>query len=142
MLTNFKTIKQSTKRLKELEAMNEDGSMAARFNKKEQLTLNRELAKLELSLGGIKDMNSLPDALFVIDCGHEDIAIAEANKLGIPVIAIVDTNNDPKGVDYVIPGNDDAIRAIQLYVQEASAAVLEGRTAAARAVASDKSAEA
>jgi small subunit ribosomal protein S2 len=142
MLTNFKTIKQSIKRLKELEAMNEDGSMAARFNKKEQLTLNRELAKLELSLGGIKDMNSLPDALFVIDCGHEDIAIAEANKLGIPVIAIVDTNNDPKGVDYVIPGNDDAIRAIQLYVQEASAAVLEGRTAAARAVASDKSAEA
>jgi small subunit ribosomal protein S2 len=142
MLTNFKTIKQSIKRLKELEAMNEDGSMSARFNKKEQLTLNRELAKLELSLGGIKDMNSLPDALFVIDCGHEDIAIAEANKLGIPVIAIVDTNNDPKGVDYVIPGNDDAIRAIQLYVQEASAAVLEGRTAAARAVAGDKSAEA
>ncbi len=137
MLTNFKTIKQSIKRLKELEAMEADGSMEARFNKKEQLTLRREKEKLERSLGGIKDMPGLPDALFVIDNGHEDIAVAEAKKLGIPVIAVVDTNNSPKDIDYVIPGNDDAIRAIQLYVQGASAAVLEGRAAAARAVAGD-----
>jgi len=135
MLTNFKTIKQSIKRLKELEAMAADGSMSARFNKKEQLTLTREMEKLERSLGGIKDMPGLPDALFVIDSGYEDIAVSEAKKLGIPVVAVVDTNNTPKDVDYVIPGNDDAIRAVQLYVQGASAAILEGRTAAARAVA-------
>lgn len=137
MLTNFKTIKQSIKRLKELEAMDADGSMEARFNKKEQLNLHREMEKLERSLGGIKDMRGLPDALFVIDNGHEDIAVAEARKLGIPVIAVVDTNNAPRDVDYIVPGNDDAIRAVQLYVQGASAAVLEGRTAAARAVAGD-----
>jgi len=135
MLTNFKTIKQSIKRLKDLEAMEADGSMEARFNKKEQLTLRREMEKLERSLGGIKDMQGLPDALFIIDNGHEDISVAEARKLGIPVVAVVDTNNSPKDVDYIIPGNDDAIRAVQLYVQGASAAVLEGRTAAARAVA-------
>ena len=135
MLTNFKTIKQSIKRLKELEAMEADGSMSARFNKKEQLTLRREMEKLERSLGGIKDMPGLPDAMFVIDSGYEDIAVSEAKKLGIPVVAVVDTNNSPKDVDYVIPGNDDAIRAVQLYVQGASAAILEGRTAAARAVA-------
>jgi small subunit ribosomal protein S2 len=135
MLTNFKTIKQSIKRLKDLEAMAADGSMDSRFNKKEALGLKREMAKLELSLGGIKNMNGLPDAMFVIDTGHEDIAVAEAKKLGIPVVGVVDTNNDPDVVDYVIPGNDDAIRAVQLYVQGASAAVLEGRAAAAQNVA-------
>jgi small subunit ribosomal protein S2 len=135
MLTNFKTIKQSIKRLKDLEAMFEDGSVEQRFNKKEALGLSRELEKLERSLGGIKNMNGLPDALFVIDVGHEDIAVAEARKLGIPVIGVVDTNNSPDSIDYVIPGNDDAIRAIQLYVQGASAAILEGRASAAHAVA-------
>jgi small subunit ribosomal protein S2 len=136
MLTNFKTIRQSIKRLKELEAMVADGSMNQRFNKKEALGLRREMEKLERSLGGIKDMNGLPDALFVIDTGHEKIAVAEARKLGISVVGVVDTNNDPEDIDYVIPGNDDAIRAVQLYVQGASAAVLEGRTAAAQAVGS------
>ena len=130
MLTNFKTIKQRIKRLKELEAMFEDGSVE-RFNKKEALGLHRELEKLERSLGGIKNIESLPDVMFVVDVGHEDIAIAEARKLGIPVVGVVDTNNDPDGIDYVIPGNDDAIRAIQLYIQGASAAVLEGRASAA-----------
>jgi small subunit ribosomal protein S2 len=134
MLTNYKTIKQSIKRLKELEAMVADGSLEHKFNKKEALGLRREMEKLERSIGGIKEMNGLPDALFVIDTGHEKIAIAEAHKLGIPIIGVVDTNNDPAGIDYVIPGNDDAIRAVQLYVQGASAAVLEGRTAAAQAV--------
>ncbi len=130
MLTNFKTIKQRIKRLKELEAMFEDGSIE-RFNKKEALGLRREMEKLDRSLGGIKDMNSLPDVLFVIDTGHEDIAVSEARKLGIPVVGVVDTNNDPDDIDYIIPGNDDAIRAIQLYVQGAAAAVLEGRASAA-----------
>ena len=130
MLTNFKTIKQRIKRLKDLEAMFEDGSIE-RFNKKEALGLRREMEKLDRSLGGIKEMNSLPDVLFVIDTGHEDIAISEARKLGIPVVGVVDTNNNPDDIDYVIPGNDDAIRAIQLYVQGASAAVLEGRASAA-----------
>ncbi|MCU7844544.1 MAG: 30S ribosomal protein S2 [Candidatus Thiodiazotropha sp. (ex Monitilora ramsayi)] len=137
MLTNFKTIKQSIKRLKELEAMFEDGSVEQRFNKKEALGLSRELEKLERSLGGIKNMNGLPDALFIIDVGHEKNAVAEARKLGVPVIGVVDTNNEPDDIDYVIPGNDDAIRAIQLYVQGASAAILEGRTSAAQSVASD-----
>ncbi len=135
MLTNFKTIKQSVSRLKELEGMIADGSIDKKFNKKEALGLTRELAKLERSLGGIKEMNKLPDALFVIDTGHEDIAVSEARKLGIPVIGVVDTNNDPDHIDYVIPGNDDAIRAVQLYVQGASAAILEGRAAAAASVA-------
>jgi small subunit ribosomal protein S2 len=135
MLTNYKTIKQSIKRLKDLEAMFEDGSVEQRFNKKEALGLSRELEKLERSLGGIKNMNGLPDAMFVIDVGHEDIAVAEARKLGIPVVGVVDTNNSPDSIDYVIPGNDDAIRAIQLYVQGASAAILEGRASAAHAVA-------
>ncbi|MCG6967509.1 MAG: 30S ribosomal protein S2 [Chromatiaceae bacterium] len=138
MLTNFKTIKQSIKRLKELEAMEADGSLNARFNKKEALTLRREKEKLERSLGGIKDMNGLPDALFVVDTGHEKIAIAEAKKLGVPVIGVVDTNNDPEDIDYVIPGNDDAIRAVQLYVQGASAAILEGRAAAATVAAAGR----
>lgn len=141
MLTNFKTIKQSIKRLKELEAMFEDGSVEQRFSKKEALGLSRELEKLERSLGGIKDMNGLPDALFIIDVGHEKNAVAEASKLGIPVIGVVDTNNDPDGIDYVIPGNDDAIRAIQLYVQGASAAILEGRASAANMVAGDSNEE-
>jgi small subunit ribosomal protein S2 len=132
MLTNFKTIKQSIKRLKELESMFEDGSVEQRFNKKEALGLRRELDKLERSLGGIKNMNGLPDALYIIDVGHEKNAVAEAHKLGIPVVGVVDTNNDPDGIDYVIPGNDDAIRAIQLYVQGASAAILEGRASAAQ----------
>ncbi|MGD8587780.1 MAG: 30S ribosomal protein S2 [Chromatiales bacterium] len=135
MLTNYKTIKQSIKRLKDLESMFEDGSVEQRFNKKEALGLSRDLEKLERSLGGIKNMNGLPDALFVIDVGHEDIAVAEARKLGIPVVGVVDTNNSPDSIDYVIPGNDDAIRAIQLYVQGASAAILEGRASAAQSVA-------
>ena len=130
MLTNFKTIKQRIKRLKDLEAMFEDGSVD-RFNKKEALGLRRELDKLDRSLGGIKNMPGLPDVLFVVDTGHENIAIAEARKLGIPVVGVVDTNNDPEHIDYVIPGNDDAMRAIQLYVQGASAAILEGRASAA-----------
>jgi small subunit ribosomal protein S2 len=139
MLTNFKTIKQSIKRLKELEAMEADGSLVKRFHKKEALTLRREKEKLERSLGGIKEMSGLPHALFVVDTGHEKIAIAEAKKLGIPVIGVVDTNNDPADIDYVIPGNDDAIRAVQLYVQGASAAILEGRAAAATSAAAGRS---
>ena len=131
MLTNFKTIKQSIKRLKELEAMFEDGSVEQRFSKKEALNLRREMEKLERSLGGIKNMAGIPDVLFVVDVGHEKIAVNEAIKLGIPVIGVVDTNNDPDSIDYVIPGNDDSIRAIQLYSQGASAAVLEGRASAA-----------
>ncbi len=126
MLTNFKTIKQSIRRLKELESMQEDGSIQ-RFSKKEGLGYQRELDKLERSLGGIKDMPSLPSALFVVDVGVENIAVSEAIKLGIPVIGVVDTNNDPDCVDYMIPGNDDSIRAIKLYAQSAAAAVLEGK---------------
>jgi small subunit ribosomal protein S2 len=129
MLTNFRTVKQSIARLKELEAMEADGSIE-RFVKHEILQLRREREKLDKSLGGIKNMNGLPDALFVIDIGHEDIAVQEAKKLGIPVVAIVDTNYDPRMVDYAIPGNDDAIRAIQLYVRAAADAVLEGKAAA------------
>ena len=122
MLTNFHTVKQSIKRLKELESMATDGSFA-KLNKKEALMLTREMEKLDRSLGGIKDMMKLPDALFVIDVGHEKIAIREAVKLGIPVIGVVDTNNNPEGVDYVIPGNDDAMRAIRLYVAGVADAV-------------------
>ena len=135
MLTNYKTVKQSVKRLKDLEAMSEDGSMDRKFSKKEALGMRREMEKLNRSLGGIKDMSQLPDALFIVDVGYEDIAVAEARTLGIPVIGVVDTNNDPEKIDYVIPGNDDAIRAVQLYVQGVAAAVLEGRAAAAQAVA-------
>ena len=126
MLTNFRTIRQSIKRLRQIEKMEEDGSFA-RLVKKEVLQLTRERDKLEKSLGGIKDMKSLPDVMFVVDVGHEDIAVKEARKLGIPVIAVVDTNCSPKGIDYVIPGNDDAIRSIRLYAQLAADAVLEGR---------------
>ena len=128
MLTNFKTIKSSIKRLKDLEAMVQDGSME-RFNKKEALGLSREMEKLEASIGGIKDMATLPDAIFVLDVGHEKIAVQEARKLGIPVIGVVDTNNSPNNIDYVIPGNDDSIRALQLYVTGAADAILDARTA-------------
>ena len=126
MMTNFKTVKQSVKRLLELESMREDGGME-RLSKKEALGLQREYEKLERGMGGIKNMERLPDALFVIDVGHERIAITEANKLGIPVVAVVDTNCTPDGIDYVIPGNDDAIRAIQLYVGAIAKAVQDGR---------------
>jgi small subunit ribosomal protein S2 len=128
MLTNFRTIRQSIKRLRQIEKMEEDGSFA-RLVKKEILQLTRERDKLEKTLGGIKDMKNLPDAMFVIDVGHEDIAVKEARKLGIPVIAVVDTNCSPNDIDYVIPGNDDAIRSIRLYTQLAADAVLEGRAA-------------
>ena len=130
MLTNFKSVKQSIRRLKELEKMSEDGTFQ-KIGKKEVLMLSREREKLERSLGGIKDMKGLPDAIFVIDVGYEKIAVQEANKLGIPVIGVVDTNNSLEGIDYVIPGNDDAIRAIQLYVSAAADAVNEGHTSAA-----------
>lgn len=126
MLTNYKTVRQSIRRLKELEAMSEDGSLD-RLSKKEALMRRRELAKLESSLGGIKDMKGIPDAMFVIDVGHEKIAISEAKKLGIPVVGVVDTNNSAVGIDYVIPGNDDAIRAITLYAEGAADAVLNGK---------------
>jgi small subunit ribosomal protein S2 len=126
MLTNFKTVRQSIKRLKDLDLMAQDGSFE-RLVKKEVIGLRREMDKLERSLGGIKDMASLPDALFVIDVGHERIAVQEANKLGIPVIGVVDTNHSPDGISYVIPGNDDAIRSIQLYLGGVAEAVLEGR---------------
>lgn len=129
MLTNFKTIKQSIQRLKELESMQTEG-VFDRFSKKEALGLKREMEKLERSLGGIKNMPMLPDALFVVDVGHERIAVDEANKLGIPVIAIVDSNNSPRGVDYVIPGNDDAMRALQLYLKGVADAILDGHVAA------------
>lgn len=126
MLTNFKTIKQSVKRLKDLEAMEQDGRME-RFNKKEALGLMREKEKLDRSLGGIKSMATLPDAIFVIDSGHEKIAIREAKTLGIPVLGVIDTNNDPRAVDYMIPGNDDSARAIALYARGVADAVIAGR---------------
>jgi small subunit ribosomal protein S2 len=126
MLTNFKTVKQSIKRLKELEERINNGSLD-RITKREGLQLRREYDKLHLGLAGIKDMDNLPDALFVIDVGFEKIAIAEANKLGIPVVAIVDTNCKPDGIDYVIPGNDDAICAVNLYALAAADAVLDAR---------------
>ena len=131
MLTNYKTVRQSIKRLKQLEAMESDGSME-RLSKREALTLRREQEKLERSLGGIKDMNGIPDAMFVVDVGYEKIAISEAVKLGIPVVGVVDTNNSVEGIDYVIPGNDDAIRAISLYVEGAANAVENGRMNIAR----------
>lgn len=129
MLTNYKTIRVSIKRLRDLEAMRDDGTFE-KLTKKEVLMATREQDKLERSVGGIKDMGGLPDALFVVDVDHERIAINEANKLGIPVIGVVDTNSDPDGVDYVIPGNDDSIRAIQIYVKaiaDACAKAKEGR---------------
>jgi small subunit ribosomal protein S2 len=126
MLTNYKTIRQSVKRLLTLEQMREDGAFEG-LTKKEVLGLSREQEKLERSLGGIKEMKSLPDIMFVVDVDHEDIAIREARKLGIPVVAIVDTNCSPEGVDYIIPGNDDAMRAIELYSALIADAVIDGR---------------
>ncbi|MCZ6902086.1 MAG: 30S ribosomal protein S2, partial [Rickettsia endosymbiont of Ixodes persulcatus] len=126
MLTNYKTIRQSIRRLKELESMFEKSAFG-RLTKKEILNLTRDKAKLERSLGGIKNMGALPDALFVIDVGHEKIAVREANRLGIPVIGIVDTNNSPEGVSYIIPGNDDSTRAIQLYTGYVADCILDAR---------------
>ena len=136
MLTNFKTIRQSIRRLQELAGMQENGTFE-QLTKKEVLMLRREMDKLERSLGGIKDMGALPDALFIIDVGHEDIALREAAKLGIPVVAVVDTNCSPETIDYPIPGNDDAMRAIQLYTRGVSDAVLDGRAAVPQVATSD-----
>ncbi|HHJ38737.1 MAG: 30S ribosomal protein S2 [Methylothermaceae bacteria B42] len=135
-LTNFKTIRQSVRRLKELETMRDDGTLQ-RFSKKEALHMMRELEKLERSLGGIKDMDDIPDVLFVLDVGQEKIAVNEAKKLGIPVVGVVDTNNDPSGIDYIIPGNDDSIRAIQLYCQLAATSILEGKASQAELMTSE-----
>jgi small subunit ribosomal protein S2 len=129
MLTNFKTVKQSIKRLQDVQSMLSEENVG-KLAKKEALLLRRELDKLERSLGGIKDMGGLPDMIFVIDVGHEKGAITEANKLGIPVVGVVDTNNSPAGVNYVIPGNDDSTQAIRLYVRGAADAILEGRSQA------------
>lgn len=127
-LTNYKTIKQSIRRIRELETLRDDGTLTL-VTKKERLTLMRELEKLERSLGGIKDMGGLPDAVFVIDVGHEQIAVREANRLSIPVIGIIDTNNTPAGVDFPIPGNDDAMRAIEYYVKTLADTILEAKNA-------------
>lgn len=129
MLTNYKTVKQSIKRLKELETMRDDGTLE-KLVKKETLMRLRELDKLERSLGGIKNMGSLPDALFVFDVGNEKIAVREANNLGIPVVGVVDTNNDPDGIDFIIPGNDDAIKSIGLYAQTLADTILTAKEAA------------
>jgi small subunit ribosomal protein S2 len=133
MLSNFKTVKQSIKRLKDLETMRDDGTFE-RMSKREALSLSRELDKLEKSLGGIKDMNALPDAVFVIDVGYHKIAVTEAKKLGIPIVAVVDTNHNPEGIAYVIPGNDDSSRAIRLYARGVADAVLEGRSASVQEI--------
>jgi small subunit ribosomal protein S2 len=127
MLTNFKTVKVSIKRLKDLEVMAEDGTFD-RMSKREALSLKREQDKLTKSLGGIKDMTALPDAIFVIDVGYHKIAVTEAKKLGIPLVAVVDTNHSPLGIAYVIPGNDDSSRAIRLYARGAADAILEGKS--------------
>ena len=127
MLTNFKTVKLSIKRLKDLDQMREEGTFE-KMNKREALTLQRELEKLDKSMGGIKDMGGLPDALFVIDVGYHKIAVTEANKLGIPIIGVVDTNHSPIGIAHVIPGNDDSSRAIRLYARGVADSVLEGRS--------------
>lgn len=129
MLTNYKTIRASIRRLRDLETQSQDGTFA-KLTKKEALMRTRDMEKLERSIGGIKEMGGLPDAMFVIDVDHERIAIQEANKLGIPVIGIVDTNSNPEGIDYVIPGNDDAIRAVKLYVTAIADACLEGAKSA------------
>lgn len=126
MLTNYKTVRQSIKRLMEIKAQQEDGTFE-RLTKKETIMLKREMDKLEKTLGGIKDMGGLPDALFIVDVGYENIAVKEARKLGIPIVAIVDSNNSPDEVDYVVPGNDDAIRAIRLYAAGIADAIITGR---------------
>ena len=125
MLTNFKTVKTSIKRLKDMKAQQEAGLDS--LSKKEQLTFTREIEKLEKDIGGIQDMNSLPDAIFVIDVGFHKIAVAEAKKLGIPLIGVVDSNHSPEGIDYVIPGNDDSAKAVALYARGIADAILEGR---------------
>ena len=127
MLTNFKTVKQSIKRLKDLDQMRDADGNFVGIGKKEALQRTREIEKLERTLGGIKDMSGIPSAIFVIDVGHEKIAVSEARKLGIPVVGVVDTNNSPAGIDYVIPGNDDAIRAVRLYAKNIADAIIEGR---------------
>jgi len=137
MLTNFKTVKLSIKRLRDLELMVQDGSLE-KLSKKEQLTFQRELVKLDRSLGGIKEMNGLPDALFVIDVGYQKGAITEANKLGIPVVGVVDTNHSPDGIDYVIPGNDDASRAVRLYTRGIADAILDGRSQTIKEIVSEE----
>jgi small subunit ribosomal protein S2 len=126
MMTNFKTLKVSIKRLKDMEAALESGE-TERMSKKEALLFEREMVKLQKSIGGVKDMGGIPDAMFVIDVGYHKIAVTEAKKLGIPVIAVVDTNHSPEGIDYVIPGNDDASKAVALYAQGVADAILEGR---------------
>ncbi|MBC7216153.1 MAG: 30S ribosomal protein S2 [Burkholderiaceae bacterium] len=132
MLTNFKTVKSSIKRLKDMKAQIEAG--LDNMSKKEQLNFNRELAKLERDIGGIQDMAALPDAIFVIDVGYHKIAVAEAKKLGIPLIGVVDTNHSPEGIDYVIPGNDDSAKAVALYARGIADAILEGRANAVNEV--------
>jgi small subunit ribosomal protein S2 len=133
MLTNFKTLKVSIKRLKDMEAALEAGE-TERMSKKEALLFEREMAKLVKSIGGVKDMGGIPDAIFVVDVGYHKIAVTEAKKLGIPVIAVVDTNHSPEGIDYVIPGNDDASKAVMLYTKGVADAILEGRSSAVNEV--------
>jgi small subunit ribosomal protein S2 len=133
MLTNFKTLKTSIKKLKDMEAALEAGEVE-RMSKKEALLFDREMIKLTKSIGGVKDMGGIPDAIFVVDVGYHKIAVTEANKLGVPVIAVVDTNHSPEGVDYVIPGNDDASKAVALYVRGIADAILEGRANAVQSV--------
>jgi small subunit ribosomal protein S2 len=128
MLTNFKTVKTSIKRLKDMKAQQEAGLES--MSKKEQLMFQREMDKLEKDIGGIQDMNTLPDAIFVIDVGFHKIAVSEAKKLGIPLVGVVDSNHSPEGIDYVIPGNDDSAKAVQLYARGIADAVLEGRSSA------------
>jgi small subunit ribosomal protein S2 len=132
MLTNFKTVKSSIKRLKEMKVQLEGGLEA--MSKKEQLTFSRELDKLEKDIGGIQDMATLPDAIFIIDVGYHKIAVLEAKKLGIPMIGVVDTNHSPEGIDFVIPGNDDSSKAVTLYARAIADAILEGRANAAQDV--------
>ena len=133
MLTNFKTVKASIKRLKDMEATMADGGFD-RMTKKEALMFTREIEKLNKSIGGIKDLNGLPDAIFMVDVGYHKIAVAEAKSLGIPVVAVVDTNHSPEGVAHIIPGNDDSARAIALYMRGAADAILEGREQAVQGV--------
>ena len=128
MLTNFKTVKTSIKRLKEMQAQKEAGLES--MSKKEQLTFTREIEKLEKDIGGIQDMPALPDAIFVVDVGYHKIAVSEAKKLGIPLVGVVDTNHNPDGIDYVIPGNDDSAKAVALYARGIADAIIEGRNAA------------
>ncbi|KIO50237.1 30S ribosomal protein S2 [Nitrosospira sp. NpAV] len=140
MLTNFKTIKQSVKRLHDMEAMMEDGTLD-KLSKKEALDIQRELEKLNRSLGGIKDMKGIPDAMFVIDVGYQKGAITEAKKLGIPIVGVVDTNHSPEGLDYVIPGNDDSSQAIRLYARGVADAILEGRNQIVQEIITNESVE-